>query len=216
VLHFTSTDLLRWSFVRRLALAPDNGSVIDPCVHPLPDGTWRMWYRGLATNDGTDRKVYCNYADSRDLVNWTSRGSAIELEGYAEAAHVFHWKGHYWMLLDGMNPTKYGGNGLAVFRSTDATAWEFNGGILDTGDDPQKRLMWGGRGGHGSVALQGENEAYVIYQASQSGKMPCVGQIARLVYQEGNLSAVRDFGRMKLEGAKAPAFRGGRAPNFLK
>lgn len=150
------------------------------------------------------------YADSSDLHEWKNKGPAlIDYKGYAEGPHVFHWKGCYWMLLDSMLPEYTAGGGLAVFRSKDATHWEYQDGILgDKGTRNQDS-----NADHCSVALQG-NRAFLLYHTNSGGQS--VGQLAELLCKDGVLSATRDVKPMKLEASKAPAFRGGGAPDFAK
>lgn len=207
-LHYTSKDLLRWTFVSRLPLEPDNGHVIDPVVHPLPDGTWRMWYRARLGKQGEIKPVTC-YADSKDLNEWTCKGIALDYDCYAEAVHVFHFKGWYWMFLDGMS-AKYTGEkrGMAVWRSKDALKWELQeGGFLrEKSTRPRDD-----RPGHGSVVIQG-GRAFMLYQAFSGGT--CAGHLAELLVKDGVLVGTREIRPMRLDGAKAPQFRGGKAPNF--
>jgi hypothetical protein len=207
IVHYTSKDLLAWRVIGRIPLEPDNGNAIDAGVHPLPDGTWRMWYRALLREDNKEKWVIA-HADSPDLDQWVSKGPAqIEFKGYAEGPCVFHWKGSYWMLLDSMLPEYTAGGGLAVFKSEDAARWDFQGGVLgDKGTRDQD-----GNADHCSVAIQGER-AFILYHTNSGGKT--VGQLAELLCEEGVLSATRDIKPMKLNASKAPWFRGG-APQIL-
>jgi hypothetical protein len=83
--------------------------VIDACVHRLPDGRWRMWYKDEAHQSHT----YA--ADSTDFYHWKVVGPAIT--GFAhEGPNVFEWKGTYWMVVDSWK-------GLAVLKSSDAETW---------------------------------------------------------------------------------------------
>ncbi len=207
ILHYTSTNLMLWSFEARLALAPDNGSVIDAGVHPLRNGAWRMWYRAF----DAAHKPILGYADSKDLVHWENRGVAVDYEGYAEGPCVFYWKEQFWMLLDGMSE-KYrpAEGGLAVLKSADATQWEFQQGGLAYDSTTRAK---DGKPGHCSVVVQGER-AFILYHCFAPGARGATGQLAELLVTDGKLSCVREFGRMKLEASKAPLFRGGQCPNF--
>jgi len=109
IVHLTSQDLVQWDYQSTLKLASDR--VIDACVARLPDGTWRMWYN----NEADSKSIY--YADSSDLANWTDRGK-VEMSGRqsGEGPKVFSWRDWYWMIVDVWD-------GLAVYRSQDATTW---------------------------------------------------------------------------------------------
>ncbi len=207
IVHYTSTNLIQWQYVSRLKLEPDNGHVIDPAVHPIPDGTWRMWYRAISSAG----KPILGYADSRDLFLWESKGPAVDYDGYAEGPCVFFWKGRFWMLLDGMTD-KYrpAAGGLAVLKSSDATRWEFQPGGLAHDETTRNK---DGRIGHCSVVLQGDR-AFILYHCFTPGARGANGQLAELLVAGGKLSCVREFGRMKLESSKAPRFRGGGTPEF--
>jgi hypothetical protein len=86
--------------------------VIDPCVHRLGDGTWRMWY-----NNERDTKSM-HFADSPDLAVWVDRGKASDVSGRpGEGPYVFEWKGHGWMLVDLWK-------GLGVYRTDDFLHWQ--------------------------------------------------------------------------------------------
>ena len=200
VLYYTSKDMMRWTFVARLPLEPDNGCVIDPVVHPLRDGTWRMWYRAFRQLPGGGRKAVTSFSDSKDLRHWKHKGYAPDYDCYGEGLYVFHWKGWFWLLIDGMDAKRYG-EGLAVFRSKDATTWKHQ----------PERLVNGDKAGHGSVVLQGDR-GFLLYQVFEGGM--CVGKLAELFQNDGVLTASRDIAPMKLEARKAPCFRGGGAANF--
>lgn len=144
ILHLTSKNLLNWKYESTLKLA--NDKVIDACVMPMPDGTWRMWY-----NNERDRKsVY--YADSKDLYHWTDGKKAIADQG-GEGPKVFKWKGKYWMITDVWK-------GLAVYSSTDMLSWTRQPGQIlqmpGTGADD------GVIGGHADVVIN-NGRAYIYY-----------------------------------------------------
>ena len=207
ILHYTSTNLIQWTGGTRLKLEPDNGHVIDAGVHPLRDGTWRIWYRAI---DNT-HKAMLGYADSKDLVHWENKGAAVEYDGYAEGPCVFYWKGFFWMLLDGMSAKYDAEGGLAVLKSVDATQWEFQPGGLASGSTSRPK---DGKLGHCSVVVQGER-AFLLYHCFvRPGNRGATGQLAELLVIDGKLSCTREFGKMRLDASKAPRFRGGNASEF--
>ncbi|WNB84406.1 hypothetical protein [Cellulomonas sp. ATA003] len=75
--HYTSPDLVHWTHVAVVPLGADR--VIDACVHRLPDGGWRMWFKG---EDGGGRTFA---ADSPDLTSWTVRGHVLDTPGVTRA-----------------------------------------------------------------------------------------------------------------------------------
>jgi hypothetical protein len=106
IVQLTSTNLLRWTNPRKLALASDR--VIDPSVLRLPDGSWRMWYN----DERTGKSIH--YANSPDLTTWTDKGLAFKSRG--EGPKAFRWHGQFWVIVDEWK-------GLGVFRSDDAKTW---------------------------------------------------------------------------------------------
>jgi hypothetical protein len=146
IVHLTSADLLQWKYESTLKLSSDR--VIDPCVHRLADGTWRLWYN----NERDNKSIY--YADSPDLATWTDRGKVIGVgERPGEGPYVFQWKGFYWMLVDVWK-------GLGVYRSDDALHWTVQAGNLL--DKPGKGPDDGANGGHPGVVVS-DGRAYCFY-----------------------------------------------------
>jgi hypothetical protein len=141
--HYTSPDLLQWTFQSKLALSSDK--VIDACIYQLPSGVFRMWYKDEADHS----KTYA--ADSDNLYTWKVIGPIIT-ERPHEGPNVFQFKGLYWMIVDEWR-------GQAVFRSDDLENWERNGFILDK---PGTRVDDGTIGLHADVVVQGD-EAYIFY-----------------------------------------------------
>jgi len=145
----TSANLWDWEFQSVLPLSSD--FVIDACVHPLPDGRWRMWYKDEA--DGSHAWA----ADSDDLLMWNVAGPVIT-DCAHEGPNVFHWQGMYWMLTD-----RWRGQG--VYRSEDALGWEYQGEILGT---PGLRTDDADVGRHADVVVSG-GRAFVFYFTHPGG-----------------------------------------------
>jgi len=59
MLHYVSPDLLAWHFESEIRLSSDR--VIDACIHELPGGGFRMWYKD------EDHESHTYAADSMDL-----------------------------------------------------------------------------------------------------------------------------------------------------
>ena len=184
IVHLTSKDLLHWEKQSTLKLSSDR--VIDACVHPMPDGNWRMWY-----NNEVDRKsIY--YADSDDLYHWTDKGKAIG-DQPGEGPVVFQWKGAYWMIVDVWQ-------GLGVYRSEDCVNWtrqKYN--LLQepgTGLDDQVK------GGHPDVVVN-EGRAFLFYfthpgrrgaDENKNGyeQRRSSIQVVELQYKDGEISCDRN------------------------
>lgn len=141
--HYTSPDLWTWDYQSCLALSSDK--VIDACVHRLPNGRWRMWYKDEAHQSHT----YA--ADSDDLYHWQVVGPALTDFAH-EGPNVFFWQGAYWMVVDAWR-------GQGVYRSADAAQWTYQGTILDApGTRPDDSDM----ARHGDVLVQ-DDAAYFFY-----------------------------------------------------
>jgi hypothetical protein len=145
ITHLTSRDLRHWTYVSSLKLSADR--VIDPVVHRLPNGTWRMWYN----NERDHKSIY--YADSRDLNTWTDRGKVTSINARGEGPFVFEWKGRTWMLVDTWK-------GLGVYTSEDYSTWTQQPGLLL--DRPGKGVDDGVNGGHPGIVVSGDR-AYCFY-----------------------------------------------------
>ena len=144
IIHYTSRNLWDWQFQSILPLSSEK--VIDACVHPMPDGRWRLWYKDEAHSSHT----YA--ADSTDLYHWKVAGAAIT--GFPhEGPNVFQWKGFYWMVVDMWK-------GLAVFRSDDAETWVEKQTLLAL---PGRRPDDGYLGQHADIFVQGPDQAYIFY-----------------------------------------------------
>ena len=127
IIHLTSRNLVDWDYQSTLPLA--SHKVIDPGVLHLADGSWRLWYKDEADGSST------HYADSRDLDHWTDGARVPGLsDAGGEAPLPFRWHGRYWLLRD----ITGGAHGLALYRSSDAKAWQRVGTLLQqpgTGSD---------------------------------------------------------------------------------
>ena len=188
IVHLTSTDLRKWTYVSALDLASDR--VIDAAVYPLPGGGWRMWYN----NERDSKSIY--YADSPDLKSWTDQGKCAGVgERPGEGPYVFQWKGAYWMLVDLWK-------GLGVYRSDDLLHWTAQPdnllGVPGTGADD------GVNGGHPGVVVSSDR-AYLFY-FTHPGRAGTIKpedkpvteqrrssiQVTELVEKDGRLSCDRD------------------------
>ncbi len=184
IVHFTSGNLWDWKYESILNL--ECKEVIDACVHKLPDGKWRMWYRN-------DLNTYA--ADSDNLYNWKVAGPVIT-DCHHEGPNVFFWKEKYWMITDPWE-------GMAVYYSTDCQNWTRQSNILET---PGKRSGDSNQGSHGDVLVIGE-KAYLFYHVhpehyrddskSMFYSMPysskrSVLQVVELEYESGQLVCDRN------------------------
>jgi hypothetical protein len=181
IVHYTSRDLVHWTFESVLSLSSDR--VIDAFVHAKPSGGWRMWFKDEANGS----HIYA--ADSEDLSHWAVVGPVIT-DKAQEGAAVFWWRGSYWMLVDRWQ-------GMGVLQSPDLAAWtEQPGTILGV---PGKRPDDGDIGRHGEVVVQGP-EAYLFYfthpfgpKAHQEpGRHRSSLQVARLEIKAGLLVCDRN------------------------
>ncbi|QKS69760.1 glycosyl hydrolase [Paenalkalicoccus suaedae] len=190
IIHYTSSDLLNWTFESILNLSSE--FVIDACIHELPEGGFRMWYKDEANHSHT----YA--ADSKDLYHW-SNTCPVLTEYPHEGPNVFYYKKSYWMLIDKWE-------GLAVYQSSDCKNWSYNTTILHT---PGTRKEDGSLGYHADVHVNGE-EAYVFYfthptrdsttnEDSYEYKRSSL-QVARLDLQDGLITCDRNKNvRMRLQ-----------------
>ncbi len=144
IVHFTSTT--GWHWHRESILTLSSAQVIDACVHQMPNGRWRMWYKDEAHNHMT----YA--ADSEDLYHWQVVGPVIT-DCRHEGPNVFFWRGSYWMITDPWN-------GLAVYRSDDAETWRRQETNILVASDRHSQDAH--RGHHADVLVLGE-QAYLFY-----------------------------------------------------
>ena len=184
IIHLTSKDLVNWKYESKLNLA--NDKVIDAGIHPLPDGTWRMWYN----NEMDGKSIW--YADSKDLYKWEDKGKAIAARG--EGPKVFQWLGTYWMIVDAWK-------GMEIYRSDDLLNWKKQATrILEQGGTGKDD---GAIGGHCDV-LVNNNKAYIFYfthpgrvksspaPSSSIAARRSVIQVAELEWKEGEIICDRN------------------------
>ncbi|HTJ69867.1 MAG TPA: hypothetical protein VL551_20185 [Actinospica sp.] len=120
--HYTSPDLISWTYQSDLPLPTDNA--IDACVHPLPGGGYRLWYKD------EEHGSHTYYCDSDDLYTWKPVGPAVTARAH-EGPNVFEFEGRYWMVVDEWQ-------GQRVLSSEDLATWRPENLILDipgTGTD---------------------------------------------------------------------------------
>ncbi|MEU6788443.1 hypothetical protein ABZ912_55435 [Nonomuraea angiospora] len=171
--HYTSPDLVRWTFRSTLGLS--SPYVIDACVAALPGGGHRLWYKDEA--DGSHTWA----ADSSDLHHWQVRGPAVTISAH-EGANVFTLGGRHWMIVDEWR-------GQRVLVSDDLDLWEPRGLILDR---PGTRPDDDGFGHHADVVVTGEEEAVIFYFTHPGGGRRSSVQAARLRVRDGELTCDRD------------------------
>jgi hypothetical protein len=150
ILHYTSKNLVDWKY--EASIIP---GAIDACVHRLPDGRWRMWFKN------EQHKYTGTVADSKDLYVWEPCKSAMPDPdpGQGEGPDVVFWHGYFWMLKDTWK-------GQGVYRSPDAETWMRSGTILE---QPGKRPGDHGLGQHAGLLVQDEGHAYIFYFVHQGG-----------------------------------------------
>ena len=144
ILHYTSDNLWDWKYEHAVPLP--SRRVIDACVHPLPGGGWRLWYKDEADHSHT------HYADSPDLFAWEHRGIATQDQAQ-EGPNVFALGGRYWMIADIWD-------GQAVYASDDLTRWVRQEGAIMSGAG--LRQEDGNRAHHADVLVV-DDHAYMFY-----------------------------------------------------
>lgn len=146
IVEYRSTDLARWRRIGPLDL--DSDRVIDAGVGRTPDGRWRLWYKDEAADSVTKVAV------SDDLADWRSEGTAIAGRPH-EGPTAFELDGSWWMIVDEWR-------GMGVYRSTDAVAWQRQGGadavILGAGAVPGS-----GFGHHGAPVREGDRMWFYFF-----------------------------------------------------
>jgi hypothetical protein len=183
IVHLTSPDLEKWTFVGKLPL--DSDKTIDPSLIQLPDGSWRLWYK-----DERDHS-HIHYADSPDLTAWKPMGPAIT-DRNSEGPKIFRWHDQYWMIVDMWH-------GLAVYHSADALHW--TGQATKLLDQPGKTPTDRSLGHHVDVVVHGDR-AFLYYFTHQEGAdevatLPhsadrTVLQVVEMQFADGKITADRD------------------------
>lgn len=144
ILHYTSDNLWDWKYEHAVPLP--SRRVIDACIHPLPGGGWRMWYKD------EDAESHTHYADSPDLFAWAYQGIATADQSQ-EGPNVFTLGGKYWMIADIWD-------GQAVYSSDDLTHWVRQEGAIMSGAGT--RCEDGNRAHHADVLVV-DDHAYMFY-----------------------------------------------------
>lgn len=142
--HYTSPDLLDWSYRSTLELSSQ--AVIDACVVALPGGGYRMWYKD--ESDGASTWS----VDSDDLYAWGDQRRVVAGPPH-EGPNVFRLGGSWWMVTDEWH-------GQRVHRSDDLESWEPHGLILDR---PGREVDDGTVGLHADVVPIDDTTASIFY-----------------------------------------------------
>ncbi|BCW64456.1 hypothetical protein [Arthrobacter sp. StoSoilB22] len=184
--HYTSPDLLAWTHHGLVPLSSNR--VIDACVHPLPGGGFRMWFKDEVQGSETWA------ADSDNLFDWKVRGHVLTTPSGHEGANVFRLGGWYWMIVDTWS-------GQEVYRSDDLDSWEKQGVILDAAiGDTFARTDDVGPGLHADVVVNhGRGWIFYFTHPSRAGAShPTVESrrssvlVAELTVHEGVLQCDRN------------------------
>lgn len=118
IAHLSSTNLRDWKYENRLSQLGTH--VIDADILRMPDGIWRMYYKG------SKEYSYINFIESKDLYSWSDPKEALRING--EGPIAFQWKDYYWLIIDTWN-------GQTVHRSKDGNTWEVQPGTPLMPDD---------------------------------------------------------------------------------
>jgi len=147
MMHYTSKNIWEWNYEGPANFNEIN--VVENNVWKMPDGKWRSWYKTVRPNTGFGIYV----SESTDLINWTPiEGKAFEGPNN-EGAHVFFWKGYYWLITDEWK-------GIAIYRSPDGDKWTHQ--PYNLLKDPGKREEDQNYGGNPYAIVQ-EGRAFIIY-----------------------------------------------------
>lgn len=197
--HYVSEDLATWSFRGCLDLSSDR--VIDACVYPLGNGSFRMWYKDEA--DGNN--IWS--ADSDDLGEWRVNGPVMRTEFPQEGPNVFRLGASYWMIADAKCQR--------VYRSDDLLSWTYTGTVLDIASGATSgRTDDLGPGLHAQVVVA-DGVGWVFYfthpdryrlDASAANLRRSTIQVAALVPDGDGLRCIRDLTvDVDLSAAEPPA-----------
>jgi hypothetical protein len=149
IVHFTSADGVTWKYADTCKLSSDR--VIDPTVY-MVNGLWYMVYKDEAEGSHT------HVSTSTNLVDWTTQPGRADPDGGQEAPFVFHWKGSWWLIVDG--------RGLRVYKSdTGTNNFVYNSTVVGAADGTRP---WDNSvGHHPGIAMQGgpdgEDECVMFY-----------------------------------------------------
>ncbi len=185
IAHYTSADLWNWKFHEFTKLA--NESIIDSSAMRLPNGKWKMFYKG--------RDSHIFSAESTDLFRWDTIQPVLT-ESEQEGPIIFRFGEYFWLIVDEWQ-------GMRVYRSKDTVTWEKQEDrILSKGSNrPDDKPS----GAHGDVVTVG-NKAYIFYfthperdrhsndRRDEHGNVPyslrrSSIQVAELVIEDGKLLA---------------------------
>ena len=144
IAHFTSDNLYGWRFEEFADL--DSDRVIDACIHELPDGRFKMWYKDER------RESHICAAVSADLHGWELCGEEIT-DCASEGPNVFCLGGKIWMITDTWN-------GLGVYSSEDFCSWVRQ--ERDLLKEPGTRPGDGQIGNHADVVTSGD-KGFIFY-----------------------------------------------------
>jgi beta-xylosidase len=156
--HYTSSDLVDWTFQSELALS--SRLVIDACVFALPSGGYRLWYK----DEGHGSNTWA--ADSDDLYQWRVVGEVITTPMQHEGSNVFEFADSYWMIVDSKCQI--------VYRSNDLESWTKDGVILDAASGlASDRIDDLGPGLHADVVVN-NGRAWAFYFTHSDRHDPAV------------------------------------------
>ncbi len=144
ILHYSADNLWEWRYEGTVPLSSDR--VIDACVYPIGDGTYKMWYKDESSHSHTYAAV------SRNLYSWEVVGAEITDRSH-EGPNVFELQGIKWMIVDTWN-------GQGVYRSDDFTHWRCCGDNILSGRGSRPFVY--NRAHHADVLTLGEH-AYIVY-----------------------------------------------------
>ncbi len=177
--HYVSDDLFHWEHLGWVSFG--SARIIDPCLAPLPDGGWRMWYKDERQNSAT---CYADCpASSADLSAWEYRGIAAG-DTPQEGPNVFFLEGSWWMIADVWD-------GLAVYRSDDME--HFTRQAENILRESGTRRDDQGRGAHADVFVTGGRAFAVYFTHPDPAYHPrSAVQMAELKVEDGKLTCDRN------------------------